>query len=200
MIWLPETFRKERSLAWRQAMQRARGHARADRLRARDDLPKAIPTDRQPRTAYPERDTPASPVFPALFKVMTALSGRSGDDNVKIHFRDVNVSPLVFLLPFFFVRSATEPCRPTGSLSQPLGRSSNNDTTSSRAPTAGYCSLRSTASRSRHHVRLAPRLITARLSKSGSSCLALGWGTLCVLSDTARLLARLIATRSLAPC
>ncbi|ORY88318.1 major facilitator superfamily domain-containing protein [Leucosporidium creatinivorum] len=100
MIWLPETFRKERSLAWRLAMQRARAHAKAELLKARGDLPtEAKGNDRPARTTtflaptpsqLERSDAPPQPAFSTLNRVKSALSLRSGEDNVKIHLRDVN--------------------------------------------------------------------------------------------------------------
>ncbi|KAM0748205.1 MFS general substrate transporter [Meredithblackwellia eburnea MCA 4105] len=107
MIWLPETFRKERSLAWRLAMKRARQHAREEREKARSKLPgggdegaDGIQERQQVKTAFSapspsqlERGTPvppAQPQFTTINRVLTGLSLRSGEDNVKIHFRDVN--------------------------------------------------------------------------------------------------------------
>lgn len=109
MIWLPETFRKERSLAWRKAMQRARAHARADLLKAQRKLPGAalekqtkesVAPSSRPQTSFapaiqePNRDAPTAGQlsFSALSRVKSAMSLRSGggDDNVKIHLRDVN--------------------------------------------------------------------------------------------------------------
>ncbi|KDE08134.1 hypothetical protein MVLG_01615 [Microbotryum lychnidis-dioicae p1A1 Lamole] len=95
MIWLPETFRRERSLAWRLAMKRARAHAKADRLKAEGALPKSdtLPLTRgPPQTSFaPGPQWSNGPTAtPTLARVMTALSGRSGDDNVKIHLRDIN--------------------------------------------------------------------------------------------------------------
>ncbi|SCV74455.1 BQ2448_8094 [Microbotryum intermedium] len=89
MLWL------ERSLAWRLAMKRARAHAKADRLKAEAALPKndTLPLTRgPPQTSFaPAPQRPNGPTaLPALTRVMTALRGRSGDDNVKIHLRDVN--------------------------------------------------------------------------------------------------------------
>jgi hypothetical protein len=102
MIWLPETFRKERSLAWRLAMQRARAHAKAELLKARGDLPtETKANDRPARTTtflapspskLERSDAPPQPAFSTLNRVKSALSLRSGEDNVKIHLRDVNVS------------------------------------------------------------------------------------------------------------
>lgn len=102
MIWLPETFRKERSLAWRLAMQRARAHAKAELLKARGDLPTETKgNDRSARTTtflapspsqLERSDAPPQPTFSTLNRVKSALSLRSGEDNVKIHLRDVNVS------------------------------------------------------------------------------------------------------------
>lgn len=110
MIWLPETFRKERSLAWRLAMERARAHAKADLIKARAGLPvegeeeerKTTKTSDGRKTAFlsptPSRlqrndhapTTTPTPTFSPLQKVVTALSLRSGEDNVKIHLRDIN--------------------------------------------------------------------------------------------------------------
>ncbi|SCZ96761.1 BZ3500_MvSof-1268-A1-R1_Chr4-1g06694 [Microbotryum saponariae] len=102
MIWLPETFRRERSLAWRLAMKRARAHAKANRLKAEAALPKndTLPLTRgPPQTSFapgPQRSNGPT----ALTRVMTALSGRSGDDNVKIHLRDINVSQRKPTVPY----------------------------------------------------------------------------------------------------
>lgn len=102
MIWLPETFRKERSLAWRLAMQRARAHAKAELLKARADLPTETKgNDRPARTTtflapspsqLERSEAPPQPAFTTLNRVKSVLSLRSGEDNVKIHLRDVNVS------------------------------------------------------------------------------------------------------------
>ncbi|KAK4702570.1 hypothetical protein P7C70_g3653, partial [Phenoliferia sp. Uapishka_3] len=98
MIWLPETFRKERSLAWRLAMERAQKHARDDLIKARKELPTGdVIAERQSKTAFAaptpsqlERNAPPPPAFPGITRMITGLSLRSGEDNVKIHFRDVN--------------------------------------------------------------------------------------------------------------
>ncbi|KPV72502.1 uncharacterized protein RHOBADRAFT_66887 [Rhodotorula graminis WP1] len=106
-LWLPDTFRKERSLAWRKARDRARQHAREKLEAARAALPRpgggddnepAAVEGRAARSAKVELDVEAgregreqsSSGFSPLKKVRTALSGRSGDVKVKIRFRDVN--------------------------------------------------------------------------------------------------------------
>lgn len=95
MLWLPETFRKERSHAYRLAMQRARLHAREDLLKARNLLPDAEETPRKVRTAFAETQGEKSerprPPFPAMARMLTGLSMKSGEDKVKISLRDVNV-------------------------------------------------------------------------------------------------------------
>ncbi|GAA5916702.1 hypothetical protein JCM8208_000753 [Rhodotorula glutinis] len=106
-LWLPDTFRKERSLAWRKARDRARQHAREKLEAARAALPRpddgdearqAVGGGRAGRDAKVELDVEpgregreqSSSGFSPLKKVRTALSGRSGDVKVKIRFRDVN--------------------------------------------------------------------------------------------------------------
>ncbi|KAK4052789.1 hypothetical protein OIV83_002076 [Microbotryomycetes sp. JL201] len=80
-IWLPETFRKERSAAWRAAMKRARANAHAKRSKARAALPAGTNVD----------DGQRQPAFSPLKKVKSVISLRSsGDDDLKIHLRDVN--------------------------------------------------------------------------------------------------------------
>ena len=81
-------------------MTRARAHAKADLLKARGNLPiepkaRATPTTTfaHPSPSQLERNEgPAQPGFTTLSRVKSALSLRSGEDNVKIHLRDVNVS------------------------------------------------------------------------------------------------------------
>lgn len=106
-LWLPDTFRKERSLAWRKARDRARQHAREKLEAARAALPRPGGDDdkaadvegRAGRRAKVELDVEAgreereqpSGGFLPVRKVRTALSGRSGDVKVKIRFRDINV-------------------------------------------------------------------------------------------------------------
>jgi MFS family permease len=96
MIWLPETFRKERSMAWRLAMERAQKHAKEDLFKARKDLPVESVERKQAKTAFaaplPSQLERTVPAFPLMNRIVTGLSLRSGEDNVKIHFRDVNVS------------------------------------------------------------------------------------------------------------
>ncbi|KAM0786891.1 hypothetical protein ACM66B_002315 [Microbotryomycetes sp. NB124-2] len=83
-FWLPETFRKERSAAWRAAMKRARAHALAKRLKARAALPQGTTLDEPV-------DRPRQPGFSPLNTVKSVISLRSSkDDNLKIHLRDVN--------------------------------------------------------------------------------------------------------------
>lgn len=93
MLWLPETFRKERSHAYRLAMQRARLHAREDLLKARNLLPDAEKTPRKAQTAFAqvEKSEGPRPAFPAMARILTGLSMRSGEDKVKISLWDVNV-------------------------------------------------------------------------------------------------------------
>ncbi|BGP42932.1 hypothetical protein JCM10449v2_006947 [Rhodotorula kratochvilovae] len=103
-LWLPDTFRKERSLAWRKARDRARQHAREKLEAARVALPRADGAAKGEKQAgvvaakptfepgtgaeRPQRETTSG--FSPLNKVRTALSGRSGDVKVKIRFRDIN--------------------------------------------------------------------------------------------------------------
>ncbi|GAA5995422.1 uncharacterized protein JCM10292_005162 [Rhodotorula paludigena] len=106
-LWLPDTFRKERSLAWRKAHDRARQHAREKLAQARAALPPGAPGPASggkaakgekaatfsPEVVAPARDQPAGAGpsgFSPLNKVRTALSAKSGDVKVKIHFRDIN--------------------------------------------------------------------------------------------------------------
>lgn len=118
MVWLPETFRKERSLAWRKAMRASKAHDLAILQKARKDLPDATPAEgRKSKTAFTaptpsqlERIGPglgqpqASAGFSAMSRIVSGLSLRSGEDNVKIHFRDVNVRiPFPFSFPVTFL-------------------------------------------------------------------------------------------------
>lgn len=73
-LWLPDTFRHQRSLAWRKAYERAQQQAREKRAKARSVLPKPASTS----------------AFSPLRKIGTALSAKSGDVKVKIRFRDIN--------------------------------------------------------------------------------------------------------------
>ncbi|BGP02946.1 Vacuolar DHA amino acid exporter [Rhodotorula toruloides ATCC 204091] len=73
-LWLPDTFRHQRSLAWRKAYERAQQQAREKRAKARSVLPKPASTS----------------AFSPLKKIGTALSAKSGDVKVKIRFRDIN--------------------------------------------------------------------------------------------------------------
>ncbi|KAK4057455.1 hypothetical protein OIO90_001524 [Microbotryomycetes sp. JL221] len=88
-LWLPETFRKERSSAWRAAMKRAKAHAMTKQLKARSVLPQdAKIASRTTQVNDDARQTG----FSRLDKVKSVMSLRSngGDDNIKIHLRDVN--------------------------------------------------------------------------------------------------------------
>ncbi|GAA5843409.1 hypothetical protein JCM3766R1_002943 [Sporobolomyces carnicolor] len=101
MIFMPNTFRKERSLAWRKAMERARQHDREERAKAKASLPKSLdPPDssrgnnREPMTRFAaeaglEARRDDAPPFPNLGKIHTGTI-RSGDIKVKIHLRDIN--------------------------------------------------------------------------------------------------------------
>ena len=103
MVFMPNTFRKERSLAWRKAMERARQHDREERAKAKASLPKSLdPPDssrsnnREPMTRFAteagvEARRDDAPPFPNLGKIHTGTI-RSGDVKVKIHLRDINVS------------------------------------------------------------------------------------------------------------
>ncbi|GAA5962196.1 hypothetical protein JCM8115_006625 [Rhodotorula mucilaginosa] len=82
-LFLPDTFRRERSLAWGKARDRARHHAAEKRLRARSALP---PSGNVAPTA-PVR----APTFAPIGKVKTAMSLRTNRDfRVKIRFSDIN--------------------------------------------------------------------------------------------------------------
>lgn len=139
-IWLPETFRKERSLAWRKAMARARAHARADRRKARGKLPGGAEgrDERQEKTARPPTQTAFSAALPTpsradgaqsglspLHRVKSALSLRSGEDNVKIHLRDVNVSHCGPPPTFFRRVDAVALFQPLAATGAVLGRLTN---------------------------------------------------------------------------
>ncbi|GAA5907501.1 hypothetical protein JCM6882_003878 [Rhodosporidiobolus microsporus] len=101
MFWLPDTFRKERSLAWRKAYERAKQKQKEELAKARAALP---PPQLAEKGAPPAQATTFSPVlatasrperqgesgFAPLKKVRTALSARSGDVKVRISFRDIN--------------------------------------------------------------------------------------------------------------
>ncbi|GAA5912558.1 hypothetical protein JCM5296_003479 [Sporobolomyces johnsonii] len=100
MMWMPNTFRKERSLAWRKAMERSRQHAREELAKARAALPRDDKAEKQlvvaekaTTFAQPQPEEGAAQGgggFSPLNKVRTALSAKSGEVKVKIHFRDVN--------------------------------------------------------------------------------------------------------------
>lgn len=105
-------FRKERSVAYRIAAQRSRDHAKAQRLKAKAGLPNMMPRPSEgtskmtfaaltpsemEKRAQPAPDTSG---FTSLARKLTGLSQRSGEEKIKIHFRDVNVS-------FFFPLSQT---------------------------------------------------------------------------------------------
>jgi len=185
MIWLPETFRKERSLAWRLAMQRARAHAKAELLKARGDLPtETKANDRPARTTtflapspsqFERNDAPPQPAFSTLNRVKSALSLRSGEDNVKIHLRDVNVST-------WFARRclALAADRLSHSPLLQLAKYFGGRRTSSPLPSVVSSSLHSIASPSRHQGRSPPRLTTTMRFGSDSCCFALVQETLCI--------------------
>lgn len=81
-LFLPDTFRRERSIAWRKARDRARQHATEDRIKARS----ALPTDNSAPPA-PAR----APAFAPIGKMMTGMSLRTNRDfKVKIRFSDIN--------------------------------------------------------------------------------------------------------------
>ncbi|GAA6030889.1 hypothetical protein JCM8097_008922 [Rhodosporidiobolus ruineniae] len=101
MFWLPDTFRKERSMAWRKAYERAKQHQKEELAKARAALPK--PTEgekgREGQSTSFAPDLPAperaltrgeSSGFAPLKKVKTALSAKSGDVKVRISMRDIN--------------------------------------------------------------------------------------------------------------
>lgn len=78
MIWLPETFRQERSMAWRLARDKALAHARHD-----EDKRSRPPSLKEPRPAPSSRVRGSQP----MAKVVTA----SGEEvRVKVGFTDVN--------------------------------------------------------------------------------------------------------------
>lgn len=78
VLFLPDTFRRERSLAWRKARDRARQLAAEDRLKARCALPPPV----APK---------ATSNFSPMDRVKTAVSMRTGRDfKVKIKFSDIN--------------------------------------------------------------------------------------------------------------
>ncbi|GAA5868553.1 hypothetical protein JCM3774_005426 [Rhodotorula dairenensis] len=81
-LFLPDTFRRERSIAWRKARDRARQHATEDRLKARSTLPKD-------NTAPPAPTR--TPTFAPMRKMITGISLRTNRDfKVKIRFSDIN--------------------------------------------------------------------------------------------------------------
>ncbi|KAI5478610.1 hypothetical protein MNV49_004752 [Pseudohyphozyma bogoriensis] len=103
MLWLPETFRKERSLAWRLAMERARAHAKEQLEKAKNALPQGEEQDLprqggQTKFALPPQtdderqpmEAPATQGMTTLGRVLTAISQRSAEDKVKISLSDVN--------------------------------------------------------------------------------------------------------------
>ncbi|GAA5853337.1 hypothetical protein JCM8547_000289 [Rhodosporidiobolus lusitaniae] len=103
LVFLPDSFRKERSLAWRKAYDRARQHQREELAKARAALPEPEPTEKaaarqgatfSPVLATPSRGDRATVApqlgFAPLNKVRTALSAKSGDVKVRISFRDIN--------------------------------------------------------------------------------------------------------------
>ena len=87
-------------------MERAQKHAKEELARANGGLPSGGPlVAREPKTAFsapmpsqlernPERNlggTSAPSAFPIIQRIITGMSSKSGEDIVKIHFRDVNV-------------------------------------------------------------------------------------------------------------
>ncbi|GAA6012697.1 hypothetical protein JCM10207_005329 [Rhodosporidiobolus poonsookiae] len=98
MVWLPDTFRKERSLAWRKAYERSKQHQREALAKARATLPKEVDAEKAtgPATTFspalptPSRAEQPSSGFSPLNKVRTALSAKSAEVKVKISFRDLN--------------------------------------------------------------------------------------------------------------
>ncbi|GAA5968622.1 hypothetical protein JCM11641_007702 [Rhodosporidiobolus odoratus] len=103
MFWLPDTFRKERSLAWRKAYDRAKQHQREELAKARAALPKADekgslaggPAGTSfaqvlPTPSRQQLEEGGVPGFAPLRKIKTALSAKSGDVKVKISLRDLN--------------------------------------------------------------------------------------------------------------
>lgn len=106
MIFMPNTFRKERSLAWRKAMERARQHDREERAKAKAALPdfgeptiySSVQTQGnegklQGRTrfdgAVPKGAETSNPPFSGLGKTRTGTI-KSTEVKVKIHIRDIN--------------------------------------------------------------------------------------------------------------
>ncbi|BGP42886.1 hypothetical protein JCM10449v2_006898 [Rhodotorula kratochvilovae] len=90
-LWLPDTFRKERSLAWRKARDRAHIHVRVDPEVARTAGQRAAEEGAVTAAASEKllREARLSGFSP-LVEARTALSGRSGDVQVKISLRDLN--------------------------------------------------------------------------------------------------------------
>lgn len=79
LIFLPETFRRQRSLPYRQAVARATAERKAKRARAQHPLPSK--TD-----APPER-----PGFTrTISRIVTGRSAKTGERPVRVKFRDVN--------------------------------------------------------------------------------------------------------------
>ncbi|GAA5964081.1 hypothetical protein JCM3765_000895 [Sporobolomyces pararoseus] len=100
MCFIPNTFRKERSLAWRKAMERAKQEDLIQRAKARNALPKSSTRpispkiEGQPRFDMKENKKErerGKPRFENLGKVKTGTNTiKSGDVKVKIHLRDIN--------------------------------------------------------------------------------------------------------------
>lgn len=121
MLWLPETFRKERSLAYIRAVKSARSHQKAALLLAHSSLPTPAPSTAPSTTARAgagegekgaratfalevspsklervgtlagAREREVEGGFSGMARVLSRLSGRSSEDKIKIRFRDVNV-------------------------------------------------------------------------------------------------------------
>lgn len=122
MVFFPETFRKERSLAWQQAMKRARANAKSQRRAARDQLalePQINDTSAAKNTKVVLLSTnphlsPTTHGMPAIEHIRTDPSSGSRDDHVKIRLADINVSSssIDFLVVYSGVKFSQFPSQP----------------------------------------------------------------------------------------
>jgi len=101
LMWLmPNTFRKERSYAWRKAMERSRQHTRENRAKAKATLPQFDEAEidggkeRDVRTRFQEGERGSAVVGGTFETIKRIRSGtiKSADVDVKLHLRDINVS------------------------------------------------------------------------------------------------------------
>ncbi|GAA5846678.1 hypothetical protein JCM5353_008666 [Sporobolomyces roseus] len=99
LMWvMPNTFRKERSHAWRKAMERSRQHNRENKAKAKAALPQfneveaGTEKDRDVKTRFQDGERGATIVGETVEAIKRIRTGtiKSADVDVKIHLRDIN--------------------------------------------------------------------------------------------------------------